>query len=201
MRYLEKLFSRGALTQAQIDAAIRWRSNPMQFLIAPSAYRLLHDAIIKEMGAGEIEERNNLSQKSEGSTIGLILNCLIECDSFFHRLKPNQNEDHAHEIEYLTGKDPEERAEVFELLGTSGAQAQIFLILKKNNGAWIARDTIFDRLTFDAIDPPSPKIIDVHLSLLRKRLRERELPYQIESMFGVGVRLVSTEGHQGRANK
>lgn len=76
----------------------------------------------------------------------------------------------------------------------SQAEQRIARLLYSKYGEIVRKDSLLDVLYFDRDDEPGSKIIDVYICKMRKRLKNS--PYAIETIWGVGHRMVANDGKQ-----
>lgn len=71
-------------------------------------------------------------------------------------------------------------------------EQQILNLLNSKPGRVFSRESIMNALYFDrADDAPEPKIVDVFITRIRNKLREKNMPVWIETLWGLGWRLVN----------
>ena len=56
-------------------------------------------------------------------------------------------------------------------------------------GVVVTNEAIYARLYRDKVNPPGPEMVKVWLSKVRKKLREHDAPFEIETVFGIGLLL------------
>jgi len=75
----------------------------------------------------------------------------------------------------------------------TASEARILELLYSAPGRGVTRGALLDALYFDRIgEHPAPKILDVHVAKIRRKLRGTR--FQIETLKGVGYRGVVLEG-------
>jgi len=83
-------------------------------------------------------------------------------------------------------------------LGLTPQEGRLFGLLKSKEGQLVRRDSILDALYFDKSKEAEPKIVDVLLCRVRRKLSKAG--WRIESIHGTGVRMVrETEPFHPRA--
>lgn len=80
-----------------------------------------------------------------------------------------------------------EAADLSAALGLRPREAQILKVLKDRGGHVVPKAALFDLLIGDSA--ASPKLIDVHVCLLRRHLRQGGWPIAIETVHAIGYRL------------
>ena len=76
-------------------------------------------------------------------------------------------------------------------LGVQRQVAHLYLILKREEGVTIPRERVMNRLYANKPDEAGPRIVEVLVHRLRKKLPS---DMRIESIRGVGYRMVSGIG-------
>lgn len=92
-------------------------------------------------------------------------------------------------VDYITGDNLADQAEVMQRFGATMKEAKLFLILERAKGTVVSKDQILARL-YDArqIDEvPDLKIVDVFISKLRAKIETRG--YEIKATWGAGYSL------------
>lgn len=78
MKNIMQLKSRGMLTDTQVLAAHKFSRAPTAFPMAPSLYRVPHDAVIREEPLEAMENRRGWPARSAKAIVGLLLHALQE---------------------------------------------------------------------------------------------------------------------------
>lgn len=113
------------------------------------------------------------------------------------------------EIEKLREENEQLRFQVAELLGATPGdvdetdvrvlkltptQRTLYLMLRKNTGKCVSREGLMVAIYGGSPDDePEMKIIDVFVCKLREKMRRFGSPYAIETVWGVGYRMVNTK--------
>lgn len=74
-------------------------------------------------------------------------------------------------------------------LGLSTSRARMFDLLLARRGQVVTRSALMDACLHGADSEPNIKIIDVHMTNIRKRLSGTR--YHIETIFGLGYRMAA----------
>ncbi|WP_157973500.1 helix-turn-helix domain-containing protein [Tropicimonas sp. IMCC34043] len=188
MQTIVSLKRKGLLTEQQVLAAYRFYRNPNAFVIAPTLYRVLHDAILQDEPLEAMEKRRGWPARSAKAIVGLTLHALQEMNATHQEI----DEDAAtarETVEYLSADDVRDLIPLMERFGFSQREARLFRILQRSVDRSIGKDALLARLYADRPDdPPDHKILDVYVSKIRKKLEGS--PYQIRTEHGVGFCLV-----------
>ncbi|MBW6506175.1 MAG: helix-turn-helix domain-containing protein [Rhodobacteraceae bacterium] len=190
------------LTEQQVLTAHKFKLNPNRFNLAPTLFRVLRDAIILDTPLEQMERVRGWPARSAKAIISVLLFAIEETEGMFWTAPgepavEDQVEKLAETLEYVTGKDVGERAEVMHRWHLTPGQAQLFLILKRANGAVLSAETIHNRLYHNRIDdPPQIKIINVFICKIRQRLAGS--PFRIITIRDTGYRLVEEGAVEGR---
>jgi DNA-binding MarR family transcriptional regulator len=186
MKIIMQLKARGLLTESQVLAAWKFSRAPRDFEVAPTFYRVLHDAIINEEPLEAMEKRRGWPARSAKAIIGLLLHALQEMGATH---MPPEDEGLREQVAFLTATD--DMGEVSGLMSSYGLtlkEARLLLILKRARDRELGRDILHARLYYDRPDdPPEGKIIDVMICKMRAKLQSS--PWKIETVWGVGYRL------------
>lgn len=190
MNYILKLQSDGYIERQHVLAATKWRDNYTRMFLAPSLFRIMHDAVIKGLGGEAIEAKHNLPARSAKAVVRMILTALDECEGIFFT-SPNDAEDaFTVEREYLTGTNIAEQSKVMETFGLTATEARLFIVLR-NSGKFETREAIHTRLYADyKKDAPDLKIIDVLICKMRPKLAGTGWVFDL--LHGTGIRLKDT---------
>ena len=81
-------------------------------------------------------------------------------------------------------------------LGLSRSSAKMFELLLARRGQVVTREALLNACYHHADSNPMPKIIDVHICHIRKRVPKE---YQIENVHGVGFRMLPESNQQLKA--
>lgn len=190
MHALLELYAKGYLTGEHISAAKSWRDNPVKMFLAPSMFRIMHDAIFKDLGVQAIEHRHGLPDRSAKAILRLILQALYECESIFIRRPEDASDAHRAEIELLRGENVDDLSDLMTRFSISPMQARVFLVLQNAGGRTVPYDTLAQRtwrFSHDG-DPPDINTLKVLICKLKKAISGSE--FTISTVRGIGFRLI-----------
>ena len=190
MHALLDLYANGYLTDEHISAAKSWRDNPVKMFLAPSMFRIMHDAIFKDLGVEAIEHRHGLPGRSAKAILRLILQALYECESIFIRRPEDASDAHRAEIELLRGENVDDLSDLITRFSISPMRAKIFLVLKNAGGRMVTYDTIAQRTWRFSHNgnPPAVSTLKVQICHLRKAISGSE--FTIKTVHGIGYSLI-----------
>ncbi|TCP43952.1 DUF6456 domain-containing protein [Rhodovulum marinum] len=97
-------------------------------------------------------------------------------------------------LEYIAGPDEIDATRLAELgLRLSPAQVRLLAALDRRRGRPVSREALgaagASRRSLSEDEGPKENVLDVHVSHLRKRIREAGLPIEINAVWGFGYRL------------
>jgi DNA-binding winged helix-turn-helix (wHTH) protein len=194
MKVILRLRATKHLTEQQVLTAGRFRRDPNRFRLAPTGFRLLHDAIVKERPLEEIEQTRGWAARSAKVVLSVLLNMIEETEGVFWCEELDGSAEEM--VAYLKGEDDHELLEIQRRLGLAPMPARILQILTHAHGP-VSRETILRRLESGRLQNVSADAIDVHMVRIRKAL-PRDLT--IRTHWGFGYELArSADGH-GTAN-
>lgn len=179
---------RGLLTEQQVLAAHRFARNPNAFVIAPTLYRVLNDAILLDEPLEAMEKRRGWPARSAKAILGLILHALQEMGATHAEEGPDAASDREI-VDFLAADDVRDLLPLMERHGLTQREARLFRILQRAEGRYIGQEALLARLYADRPDdPPDRKVLGVFVSKIRGKLEGS--PWRIETEHGVGYRLV-----------
>lgn len=199
------------LSEQQAEAALQFMDDPSRVGLPPMALDVMTSLLIDKWPVQEYEREVGAPARSARPLLAQALDTYIALDrqalaagrarrmptlrdEIRAEKRPRDEviEDLAARIEWLTctyeGAD-DEVAQVMAGLGVSKQVAHLFLILKQSAGVTLPRERIMNRLYANKPDDADPKIVDVLVCKLRKKLPSDT---RIENVRGVGYRLVSS---------
>lgn len=192
MQVFLDLLHKGYLTPEQLSAAQAWRDNPTRMFLAPSLFRIMHDAVFKELSITSIEARHSLPERSAKAILRLVLQSLYECESIFIRKPDDASDQHRAEIEYLSGTNVDLLTDLMRSFSLSRSEGRLLAILMNAKGHAIDYDTLHARLYADRTgDLPNVETVRVMICKLRQKLVGSQ--FRIETVWGVGFKLVTSE--------
>lgn len=192
MQNIINLQRRGYLTEQQVLQAHKFSVNPQSYELAPTFYRILHDAIIKQEPLESMEKRRGWPARSAKAIIGTILHAIQETGGVIATEAPEDIQALREELEYVKADNSLELMPLVSTFGFTTTEAQIFLILQRSPGMQVGKEAIHNRLySARPDDAPEIKIVDVLVCKLRKKLEGTS--WSIETIWGVGYKLVGTE--------
>ncbi len=188
MKIIMQLKARGLLTESQVLAAWKFSRAPRDFEVAPTFYRVLHDAIINEEPLEAMEKRRGWPARSAKAIIGLVLHALQEMGGT--HAEPPDREDLREQVAFLTARDDmPELSVLMKSHGLSLFEARLLLILRRARGREMSTEMLYSRLYSNhPDDTPEIKIVNVMVCKMRAKLRGS--PWTIETVWGIGYRLV-----------
>ncbi|WP_198666043.1 winged helix-turn-helix domain-containing protein [Tropicimonas sp. IMCC34043] len=182
---------KGLLTEQQVLAAHRFSKNPNAFVVAPTLYRVLHDAILRDEPLETMEKRRGWPARSAKAIVGLILHALQEMQGS-HEEAGEDDASARETVAFLMADDARDLIPLMERFGFTQREARLFRILERSAGNCIGKETLLARLYADRpLDTPDQKILDVFVCKIRKKLDGA--PCRIETEHGVGYRLVKLQ--------
>ncbi|AJD83149.1 CzcR-like response regulator [Paracoccus phage vB_PmaS-R3] len=192
MQNILNLQRRGYLTEQQLLHAYKFAKNPNAYTLAPTFYRILHDAIVKDEPLEAMEKRKGWPARSAKAMIGLILHAMQEMQGS-HADEPDEEETTAKErLSFVVADNIRDVSPLMTELGLTHREARLFLILQRSAGQMCSKETLLTRLYHDQIDDaPDVKIIDVFVCKTRKKLIGSS--WRIDTIWGEGYRLVNTD--------
>jgi DNA-binding winged helix-turn-helix (wHTH) protein len=192
MQNILNLQRRGYLTEQQLLHAYKFAKNPNAYTLAPTFYRVLHDAIVKDEPLEVMEKRRGWPARSAKAMIGLILHAMQEMQGS-HTEEPDEEDVSAQEkLSFVVADNIRDVSPVMSEYGLTHREARLFLILQRSAGQMCSKDTLLTRLYHDQIDDaPDVKIIDVFVCKVRKKIEGSR--YRLDTIWGEGYRLVDTD--------
>lgn len=197
------------LSEQQAAAALSFIENPERVEMPPMALDVMTSLLIDKWMVEEYEEEVSVPSRSAKAILAQALDTYIALDrsavsstkarrkttlrdDVYASSAPRDEviEDLLARIEWLTGTNEgadDDVARVMADLGVSKQLAHLYLILKREEGVTIPRERILNRLYANKPDEAEPKIVDVLVHRLRKKLPS---DMRIENAWGVGYRLV-----------
>ena len=95
----------------------------------------------------------------------------------------------AYELEVLLGSHLAPGAvNRWEGLGLTRLQWRLMDRLFAKPGEYVGRAALFDAIYFDNEDPPEPKIVDIHLMFIRKKLAGTRYSIPVQKRYPFGYR-------------
>lgn len=191
MQNVHRLRAIRFLTEQQVVTALAFYQNPNRFRLAPTLFGVLHEIIIQGEPLEKIEERRGWPARSAKAILSILLHSLEETRGAFWsdaEVNPDVEEMKA-TVDYITGDNLADQAEVMQRFGCTPREAKLFLILERAKGAVVSKDQILARL-YDArqIDEvPEVKIVDVFICKLRDKIAKTG--YEIKTTWGMGYSL------------
>lgn len=205
------------LSERQAVAAIQFMEDPSRLEMPPMALDVMTTILIDRWPVEEYEQEVGVPARSARPLLAQALDTYIAIDrqaltasksrrkdslrsEVYASNEPRDEviEDLLARIEWLTntyeGAD-DDTAAVMADLGVGKQVAHLFLILKREEGVTLPRDRIMNRLYANKSDDAEPKIVDVLIHRLRKKLPS---DVRIENVWGVGYRMVSGNGAGGK---
>lgn len=191
MQNIMNLQRRGYLTEQQLLHAYKFAKNPNSYLLAPTFYRVLHDAIVKEEPLEAMEKRRGWPARSAKAMISLILHAMQEVGGS-HSEPVDEEEVSAKErLAFVTADGTQDTAPIMQQFKFTHHEARLFLVLKRSANQTASKDAILTRLYADRIDEaPDIKIIDVFVCKMRKKLAKTT--WRINTIWGEGYQLEDT---------
>ena len=189
MQNIINLQRRGYLTEQQLLHAYKFAKNPNGYHIAPTFYRVLHDAIIAEEPLEVMEKRRGWPARSAKAMIGLILHALQEMGGT-HVDPEDEGEATAREkLAFVTADDAQDYAPIMRQFDFTHREARLFLVLKRAPNQTCGKEALLTRMYADRIDDaPDAKIVDVFVCKMRKKLAKTT--WRIETIWGEGYQLI-----------
>lgn len=198
------------LSERQAVAALQFMEDPTRVEMPPMALDVMTSLLIDKWAIEEYECEIGAPARSARPLLAQALDTYIAIDrqtlayGRARKTKTLRNEsiedtrkrdevieDLVSRIEWLTcsyeGAD-DEVAQVMAELGVSKQVAHLFLILKQSVGVTLPRERIMNRLYANKPDDADPKIVDVLVHRLRRKIPN---DIRIESVWGIGYRMVS----------
>lgn len=86
--------------------------------------------------------------------------------------------------------EPDQASEGYAL-GLSTSRARMFDLMLARRGQVVTRSALLDACLHQADAEPEIKIIDVHMTTIRKKLKGTQYQDKIETLYGVGYRLAA----------
>ena len=205
------------LSEQQAEAALQFMEDPSRVEIPPMALDVMTSLLIdkwpvqeyeREVGAPARSARPLLAQALDTYTAldrqalsaGRARRMPTLRDEIRAEKRPRDEviEDLEARIEWLTctyeGAD-DDVVRVMVELGVQSQVAHLYLILKREEGVTIPRERVMNRLYANKPDEAGPRIVEVLVHRLRKKLPS---DMRIESIRGVGYRMVSGIGAGGK---
>lgn len=193
MKTIHRLITRGLLSQENAKTAEAFVNGEIGDLPTYVAF-LLHEFLVQERGVDWMEKKYGWSARSGKVVLGVLLK-IAESKTVISVKKTQKREDELQElINYMTGENIDEQIDISKRYKLTQVEAKIFLILRSANGRVVPKEIIMSRAYSDrnVNEWPEPKVIDVYISKIRKKLPE----HRISTVWGVGYSMVKTEGDQ-----
>lgn len=199
------------LSERQAVAALQFMDDPTLVEMPPMALDVMTTLLIDKWQVEEYEKEVGIPARSARPLLAQALDTYIAIDRqtlAYGRARKTKTllsgsvedprkrdeviEDLVARIEWLTcsyeGAD-DEVAQVMAEFGVSKQVAHLFLILKQSEGVTLHRERILNRLYANKPDDADPKIIDVLVHKLRKKLPPT---IRVDNVWGVGYVLVDS---------
>ena len=205
------------LSEQQAEAALQFMDDPSRVEIPPMALDVMTSLLIDKWPVQEYEREVGAPARSARPLLAQALDTYIAIDrqalsagrarrmptlrdEIRAEKRPRDEviEDLEARIEWLTctyeGAD-DDVVRVMVELGVQRQVAHLYLILKREEGVTIPRERVMNRLYANKPDEAGPRIVEVLVHRLRKKLPS---DMRIESIRGVGYRMVSGIGDGGK---
>ena len=197
MQNIMNLQRRGHLTEQQVLHAYKFSKNPNAYTLAPTFYRVLHDAIINDEPLEKMEKRRGWPARSAKALISLVLHALQEVGGSHSEPAEDEDEDEdsgtaEERLAYLKADAAQDIMPLVMEYGFSPREARLFLVLARSPGRMCGKEALFTRMYADRIDdPPDVKIVDVFICKMRKKLELTR--WRIDTVWGEGYMLCAAD--------
>ncbi|MBD3788142.1 MAG: hypothetical protein IE922_14465 [Sphingomonadales bacterium] len=199
MKTILDMRRRKVLTEQQVLTAARYHRNPTAFRLAPTLHRIMHDIVISEAPLETYEEMRGWPARSAKAIISTILFAMEEAQGDHYEPREEDRasiDDLREKLDWLTGSDVVELAEAMQEHDLTPLEGRMFLILRHQIGKWIAPEIVMRRMYSDRLDAdmPEPKLFDVFLCKLRKKVAAH---YEIRRTWGGPIMMVELSAADG----
>lgn len=174
------------LTPELFDAVVAYNKAPSNYDVAPIVHTILTKIMDPNLEVCRFEQQLGLEPRSLKSIVKVFAQMLLwqEADNV---TSVEQNEEHPLSEQALSQVNS--YAELSAQYNLAGKQVALLHVLLQHPNRVITKTLLLDAIYPNDPNPPMEKIIDVFICKLRAKLKQAKAPYEIETVWGLGVRL------------